>query len=112
MRSLLPLYDQAAVRLLMSGHEHNFQHGRTGTLDHLVSGGSAKLEERTPTRFTEAGTLEWAAAAHCLLVEVHPDRIEVTPYGATGADEEPQPLALVTPDGDPAPSTITITPAP
>ena len=112
VRSLLPLYDQAAVRLLMSGHEHNFQHGRTGTLDHLVSGAGAKLEERTPTRFTEAGTLEWAAAAHCLLVEVHPDRIEVTPYGATGAGEEPQPLALVTPDGDPAPSTITITPAP
>ena len=112
VRSLLPLYDQAAVRLLMSGHEHNFQHGRTGTLDHLVSGASAKLEERTPTRFAESGTLEWAAAVHCLLVEVHPDRIEVTPYGATGAGEELQPVPLLTPGGHPAPSTITITPAP
>jgi tartrate-resistant acid phosphatase type 5 len=106
--ALLPLYDQGAVRLLMSGHEHNFQHGRTGTLDHLVSGASAKLDERTPTRCQEAGTLEWAAAAHCLLVDIFADRIAVTPYGATEPGQEPQPIPLITPAGDPAPSTITI----
>jgi hypothetical protein len=112
VEALLPLYDRAAVRLLMSGHEHNFQHGRTGTLDHLVSGASAKLDERTPTRFADAGTQEWAAAAHCLLVAVHADRIEVTPYGATAPGEEPRPLELRTPDGGVAPSTITIRPEP
>jgi hypothetical protein len=110
--SLLPLYDRAAVRLMMSGHEHNFQHGRTGTLDHLVSGAGAKVDPRTPTRFDEAGTLEWGNEAHCLLLQVHADRIEVTPYGATDPGREPAPLPLRTPTGEPASSTITIAAAP
>lgn len=110
IESLLPLYERSGVRLAMSGHEHNFQHGRVGTLDHVISGAAAKVDDRMPTRFDEAGTLEWAAAAHCLLVEVLPDRILVTPYGETApGGEEPVPLELRTPAGDVADSTITIT---
>ena len=36
--SLLPLYHRAGVRMLLSGHEHNFQHGRVDGLDYIVSG--------------------------------------------------------------------------
>jgi len=97
--SLLPLYHRAGVRLLLSGHEHNFQHGRVDGLDYLVSGAAAKLQERPPCRFTEGGTISWAAEAHCLLVEVDDRRITVTPYGPTEPGEVPRPIARRSPDG-------------
>ncbi|MGI9021768.1 MAG: metallophosphoesterase, partial [Acidimicrobiales bacterium] len=81
--SLLPLYHRAGVRLLLSGHEHNFQHGRVDGLDYLVAGAAAKLQERPPFRFADGGTLSWSAEPHCLLVEVAADRLTVTAFGPT-----------------------------
>jgi len=80
---LVPLYRRTGVRLLMHGHEHNFQHGDVDGLQYVVSGAGGKLEEREPVRFAEAGTRSWAAAPHCLLVQVRPDRLVVVPYGPT-----------------------------
>ena len=97
--SLLPLYHRAGIRLLLSGHEHNFQHGRVDGLDYIVSGAAAKLEERPPCRFEEAGTISWAAEGHCLLVEVDAERITVTPYGPTEPGQQPRPLSRLAPDG-------------
>ncbi len=106
--SLLPLYHRAGVRLLMSGHEHNFQHGRVDGLDYLVSGAAAKLQERPPVRFDQGGTLSWAAAPHCLLVEVDAERITVTPYGPTEPGEVPVPISRRSPDGQVLDSPIVI----
>jgi len=98
---LLPLYRRAGVPFVLSGHEHNFQHGRVDGFDYVVAGAAGKLDPEIPQRWDEAGTLAWAQEAHCLLVEVDEDRVLVTPYGGTDPGEEPQPLRLRTPAGDP-----------
>ena len=62
VEALFPLYRGADVRLMLHGHEHNFQHGCVDGLHYVVSGAGGKLDERTPTRLDEAGTVSWAAA--------------------------------------------------
>ncbi len=97
---LVPLYGQADVRLLLSGHEHNLQHGRVDGLDYLVSGAGGKLQLDPPDRFEEAGTLTWAAEPHCLLVQVDAEQLIVTPYGATPPGGQPRPVVRRTPAGE------------
>jgi tartrate-resistant acid phosphatase type 5 len=105
---LVPLYRRSGVRLLLHGHEHNFQHGQVDGLDYVIAGGGAKLDERTPIRFEEAGTQSWAAAPHCLLVQVLPDRLIVVPYGPTPPGAQPVPIARRRPDGSVTQEPITI----
>lgn len=105
---LLPLYRRAGVPLLLSGHEHNFQHGRVGGFDYVVAGAGGKLDPEVPERWEEAGTVAWAQAPHCLLVEVDAERVVVTPYGVAEAGHAPQPLECVTPDGVPADGRVVI----
>ena len=65
----------------------------------MVSGAGGKLDEREPTRFAEAGTVSWAAAPHCLLVQVRPDRLVVVPYGPTPPGAQPRAISRRRPDG-------------
>jgi len=109
LEQVVPLYQRAGVRLVLSGHEHNFQHGHVDGIDHVISGGAGKLDERTPTKWRRAGTRSWASAAHCLLVEADGQQLVLTPYGpATGDEDEPMPLAVATPDGAPADARLVI----
>jgi hypothetical protein len=96
---LVPLYRRGGARLVMHGHEHNFQHGRVDDLDYIVSGAGGKLDRRPPPQTDEAGTLSWAAAAHCLLVQATPEALTVVAYGATPHGGRPVPLARTRPDG-------------
>jgi hypothetical protein len=105
---LVPLYRRNGVRLLLHGHEHNFQHGQVDELQYVVSGAGGKLDERPPNRFEEAGTQSWAAVPHCLLVQVTPDRLIVTPYGPTPPGAGPVPIARRRPDGSITQEPITI----
>jgi hypothetical protein len=106
--TLIPRYEQAGVRLVLAGHEHNFQHGRHGALHHVVSGAGAKLDTRRPRRWAEARIEAWAAAPHCLLIEALHDRLVVTPYGPPGLDGEPVPLVAEGPTGDVSPAAFVI----
>ncbi|MGI9031667.1 MAG: purple acid phosphatase family protein [Ilumatobacteraceae bacterium] len=94
--ALVPRYERSGVRLVLSGHEHNFQHSVHGALHHIVSGAGAKLDERRPTQWATAETQAWAAEAHCLLIEAEPSRLVVTPWGVPGADGDP--VALMAED--------------
>jgi tartrate-resistant acid phosphatase type 5 len=105
---LVPLYRRNGVRLLLHGHEHNFQHGQVEELQYVVSGAGGKLDEQTPLRFEEAGTLSWAAVPHCLLVQVMPDHMIIIPYGPTPPGAEPIPIARRRPDGTVTHEPITI----
>jgi hypothetical protein len=100
---LVPLYRRAGVRLVLSGHEHNFQHARQDGIDYFVTGAGGKVRHGTPGGFAEAGTVKWAAAAHFLLVKIEGPRAEVVPIGEDG-----RPLATRAPDGTPveAPTVI------
>jgi tartrate-resistant acid phosphatase type 5 len=93
---LVPLYRRAGVRLVLSGHEHNFQHAVQDGIHYFVTGAGGKVRHGTPSGFEEAGTVKWAAAAHFLLIRIAGTRAEVVPIGEDG-----QPLATLTPAGTP-----------
>ena len=105
---LLPLYRAAGVPLVLSGHEHNFQHGRVDGFDYVIAGAGGKLDLETPERWDDAGTVAWAREPHCLLVEVDAERVVVTPYGGADAGTEPQPLRCLSPGGEPVTGAVEI----
>jgi tartrate-resistant acid phosphatase type 5 len=109
--ALIPRYERSGVRLVLAGHEHNFQHGRHGALHHVVAGAGAKLDTRRPTRWAEAGIEAWAAAPHCVLVEAHRDRLVVAPFRPAGPEGEPVAMLAEGPDGDVRPAGFVITAA-
>jgi hypothetical protein len=74
------------VRLVLAGHEHNFQLTETGGCTYVVSGAGGKVREDVPQGFSEAGTTAWAAQAHLLLVEVDGAEARLTPVSGLLAD--------------------------
>ena len=99
----MPLYRRSGVRLVLSGHEHNFQHSRADGIDYFVTGGGGKVRSGRPGKTAEAHTVAWAAACHFLLVQIDGAEARVTPIGGDG-----RPLALSGPDGAAAEATTTI----
>lgn len=105
---LVPLYRRGGARLVLSGHEHNFQHGRADDLDYIISGAGGKLDERTPRRTDEVGTQSWAASPHCLLIHATPEALTVVPFGATPPGGRPTPLIRRRSDGSPVDDPIVV----
>jgi len=81
MQPLLPLFSRAGVRVVFSGHEHNFQHSRDNGIDYFVTGAASKLDQRSPDRFDEARTLSWSNLAHFLLVTIAGSTLTVRVIG-------------------------------
>lgn len=100
---LVPLCRRAGVRLVLSGHEHNFQHSRVDGIDYFVTGGGGKVRPGRPTKFSEAHTVKWASSVHFLLVRIDGGRAEVVPIGEDG-----RPLATTGPSGQAVPSATTV----
>jgi tartrate-resistant acid phosphatase type 5 len=96
--SLLPLFDNAGVRLVLAGHEHNFQVNEVDGRTFVVSGSGAKVREEVPEGFDAAGTTAWAAQAHLLLVEVDGEEARFTPVSGLLADGTPHPMTALTPE--------------
>ena len=105
---LVPRYVRAGVPVLLSGHEHNFQVGEAGGLTQVISGAAGKLQEDPPHAWAAAGTRAWAAAPHCLLVEVDADEVRITPYGGVAPGQEPMPLDVRSPDGAVVDPTVVV----
>jgi tartrate-resistant acid phosphatase type 5 len=70
MHPLTRRFRDARVRVMFSGHEHNFQHSRAGGLDYFVSGAAGKLRRGRPNQFEEAHTVSWSDTPHFLLVTI------------------------------------------
>jgi hypothetical protein len=81
---LVPLFQRSGVRLVLSGHEHNFQHSLVGGIHYFVTGGGGKVREGTPEGTAEAHTVGWAAQAHFLLIHIAGSRASVIPVGDDG----------------------------
>ena len=103
LEHLVPLYRRAGVKLVLSGHEHNFQHSRADGIDYFVTGGGGKVRGGRPKGMAEARTAAWAAACHFLLVRVEGAEARVTPIGGDG-----KPLAVQGPDGRPVDATTVV----
>ena len=100
---LVPLFEQAGVQLVLSGHEHNFQHAHVRGIDYVVSGSAGKLRPEPPQGFESAATRAWAAAGHFLLVDADTDHLRVRPL-----DGALEPIEAVDPAGRPVDPVIEI----
>jgi hypothetical protein len=99
MQPLLPLFSRAGVRVVFSGHEHNFQHSRDNGIDYFVTGAASKLDQRSPDRFDEARTLSWSNLAHFLLVTIAGSTLTVRVIGEL-SNGILQDVPRLTPAGD------------
>jgi tartrate-resistant acid phosphatase type 5 len=108
VQRLVPLFEEAGVRLVLSGHEHNFQHAVVNDVHYVVSGAAGKLRPEPPRELEQAGTRAWAAAGHFLLAHVDEDRVIVEPLAGMREDGTPEPIELVDREGRPAEPAIEI----
>jgi len=77
--TLAPLFKRAGVQLVLSGHEHNFQHSRVDGINYFITGAGGKVSLDEPSRFDEAETAAWAGSAHFLLMEGNRAQMTITP---------------------------------
>jgi hypothetical protein len=89
MARLIPLFQRAGVRVMFSGHEHNFQHSRADGIDYFVSGAAGKFRGGTPDGFEEARTLSWSPECHFLLARIEGERMVVRAIGEPDGDAQP-----------------------
>jgi tartrate-resistant acid phosphatase type 5 len=105
---LVPLFEQAGVRLVLSGHEHNFQYAVVNGIHYVVSGASGKLRTEPPGDFEAAGTRAWAAAGHFLLGHADESRLVIQPLADVREDGSLDPIETVDPEGRPVEPIIEI----
>jgi hypothetical protein len=109
MDRLIPLWQRAGVKVMFSGHEHNFQHSRADGIDYLVTGAAGKLRRTPPDRFEEAHTLSWATACHFLLARIEGNRMLVRAIGEIeNPDDRPTDITRLDPAGKPLVGPIEI----
>ena len=105
--TLVPLFERSGVRLVLAGHEHNFQYSRDGDIHYIVSGAAGKLRTEAPTRFEDARTVSWAAEGHFLVISLDDKRASVHVLTAA-PDGSTAPLVARTPNGQPFHTPIVI----
>jgi tartrate-resistant acid phosphatase type 5 len=102
MQRLIPLFDRSGVRVMFSGHEHNFQHSHCDGIDYFVTGGAGKLRRTSPDDFTAAQTVSWATECHFLLAKIEGSRMLVRAIGDIETlDQAPADITRLDPDGRP-----------
>jgi hypothetical protein len=82
MEKIVAQFQNAGVRAVFSGHEHNFQHNRADGIDYFVTGAAGKLRSGTPNNFEKAQSVSWCAANHFLLVTINGNQMRVRPIGS------------------------------
>lgn len=108
MRDIVKRFEKAGVKIVISGHEHQFQHSHVNSVHYLVTGGAGSLRTGTPDRFDEAHTVSWAAAYHFLLVTVEGKRMTVRAFGELNKKGELVEIARVAPDKKPVKEQIIV----
>jgi hypothetical protein len=67
-RSWVPLFEQYHVTLVLTGHNHDYEHLKVRGIHYVVTGGGG--ESRYPCLRTEPGAIRCVSAFHFLLVTV------------------------------------------
>jgi len=107
MGDLVRRFQDAGVRVVLSGHEHQFQHGQLNGVNYIVSGASGKVATGTPKKFAKAHTVSWAAACHFLLVKVDGNQMTIRPIGEL-RDGKLADIERLAPDGSAVTEPIVI----
>lgn len=74
-------FERSGVRIVLAGHEHNYQHCLDGGVNYFVTGSAGKVSTDPPKRLVEAHTVSWANQAHLLLIDISRDKAIVRPIG-------------------------------
>jgi hypothetical protein len=98
LEALLPLFERGGVRLVLAGHEHNFQISEVDGRTYVVSGAAGNLRETTPRGFDDAHTTAWAAQSHLLVVEIDGREARLTPVSGLTPDGSLHPMTALTKD--------------
>ncbi len=98
LETLVPLFDRGGVRLVLAGHEHNFQLSEVNGRTFVVSGAGGNLREEQPAKFAEAHTQAWTGQAHLLLVELSDSQATLTPVSGLMPDGSLHLMTAITPD--------------
>ncbi|WP_028635696.1 metallophosphoesterase [Nocardioides sp. URHA0032] len=100
LETLLPLFERGGVRLVLAGHEHNFQVSELDGRTYVVSGAGGQLREEVPTGFDDAHTTAWAAQAHLLMVEIDGDEARLAPISGLLPDGSLHLMTALTKDNE------------
>ena len=80
------MFEQAGVKVVFNGHEHNYQHSAvnsaTGGVRYVVSGSGGELRDRNVRGKMQAAEIEgWAPVNQFLSVEIDGKEMRITPIG-------------------------------
>jgi tartrate-resistant acid phosphatase type 5 len=96
---LTPLFATGGVRLVLAGHEHNFQISEVDGRTYVVSGAGGQIREESPEEFEQAGTTAWSGQSHLLLVEIEGEEARLTPISGLLPDGTPHLMTAISPQG-------------
>jgi tartrate-resistant acid phosphatase type 5 len=100
LETLVPLFDRAGVRLVLAGHEHNFQLCEDGDRTYVVSGAGGNLREGQPEDFAAAHTRAWNGQAHLVLIELDDRQATLTPVSGLLPDGTLHVMTGIGPDNE------------
>jgi len=78
----IPLFEEANVALVLSGHDHNYERLELNGITYIVSGGGSNI--LYDKRDTREESEFFTAKSHFVILELFPDRIGITAYGLGG----------------------------
>jgi tartrate-resistant acid phosphatase type 5 len=96
---LTPLFATGGVRLVLAGHEHNFQVSEVDGRTYVISGAAGQVREEAPEDFEQAGTTAWSGQSHLLLVEIDEAEARLTPISGLLPDGTPHLMTAMGPHG-------------
>jgi hypothetical protein len=106
LKHFVELFTRSGVKVVFSGHEHNFQFSAqdqaTGGVCYVISGAGGELRPGNVTRnMGKAHIAGWAAQNHFLVVEIRGDSLSITPVSY-------EPVKVTDPNGKTVPLPIGI----
>jgi predicted phosphodiesterase len=78
----IPLFEQSNVVLVLSGHDHNFQHFEVNDIAYIVSGGGSRVLYDIGILLSES--VMFAARTHFVLLELTEDHIDLQAISVDG----------------------------
>ncbi len=100
LKHFLPVFKEAGVKTVFSGHEHNFQFSEqtdeTFGVRFVISGAGGELRHGDVRgKMAKAKIEGWAAELHFTVVEIEGSQMRITPMGVNA------PISPIAPDGSP-----------
>ena len=83
-RNWVPFFVRYHVTLVLTGHNHDYEHLKVDGIDYVVTGGGGQTSY--PCLRTEPGALRCTSAYHFLIVAVTSDSVSVTAFRPSGEE--------------------------